>query len=197
MALSVLVLAGLLASPLSAEAARCGKERWSVKTGIDSDADLVDTAPHNVTRIAAMRSWPAPDHLPATKRIAPYELKVWVVDATLTSYKVEDDPNTGDSDYHLVNDETLATCTMIITEANSFIGAIHDRTPVLLDHEDTKAWLSGEAGTELLKPAPDDAVRMWLVSKRVSKPGNGDDPTLVEPISLHPAAEPATPFRLN
>ncbi len=49
-----------------------------------------------------MQSWPAPDHLPATKRIAPYELKVWVVDATLTSYKVEDDPNTGDSDYHLV-----------------------------------------------------------------------------------------------
>jgi len=96
-----------------------------------------------------------------------------------------------------VNDETLATCTMIITEANSFIGAIHDRMPVLLDHEDTKVWLSGEAGTELLKPAPDDALRMWLVSKRVSKPGNGDDPTLIEPISLHPAAEPATLFRLN
>ncbi len=29
------------------------------------------------------------------------------------------------------NDETLTTCTMIITEANSFIGAIHDRMPLL------------------------------------------------------------------
>jgi hypothetical protein len=56
----------------------------------------------NHTRIAAMRSWPAPDVLPANHRIAPYELKVWTVDATLTAYKVEDDPNTGDSDYHLV-----------------------------------------------------------------------------------------------
>src|SRR5713226_3932784 len=30
-----------------------------------------------------------------------------------------------------VNDETFTTCTMIITEANSFISAIHDRMPVL------------------------------------------------------------------
>jgi putative SOS response-associated peptidase YedK len=28
-----------------------------------------------------------------------------------------------------VNDETLTTCTMIITEANSFISAIHDPMP--------------------------------------------------------------------
>jgi putative SOS response-associated peptidase YedK len=38
-----------------------------------------------------------------------------------------------------VNDETLATCTMIITGANSFVGAIHDRMPALLDRVD--AWL--------------------------------------------------------
>ncbi len=96
-----LVITGLLCLPLSAEA-RCGKERWAVKTGTDRDAQQVDTSVHNVTRIAAMRSWPAPNQLPATTRIAPYELKVWVVDATLKAYKVEDDPRTGDSDYHLV-----------------------------------------------------------------------------------------------
>ena len=73
-----------------------------MKIGIDSDAQQVDMSVHNVTRLAAMRSWPAPDHLPSTKRIAPYELKVWVVDATLTAYKFENDPETGDSDYHLV-----------------------------------------------------------------------------------------------
>jgi putative SOS response-associated peptidase YedK len=96
-----------------------------------------------------------------------------------------------------VNNETLVTCTMIITEANSFIGAIHDRMPVLLDEDGTKAWLSGEAGVELLKPAPEDALRMWPVSRRVSKPGNGDDPSLIEPVAVHASTEPATLFRLN
>jgi putative SOS response-associated peptidase YedK len=96
-----------------------------------------------------------------------------------------------------LNEETLATCTLIITEANSFISAIHDRMPVLLDREGIGAWLSGEAGTELLKPAPDDAVRMWPVSRRVSKPGNGDDPSLIEPIAVHAAVESGTLFRMN
>jgi putative SOS response-associated peptidase YedK len=82
-----------------------------------------------------------------------------------------------------VNDKTLATCTMIITGANSFVGAIHDRMPALLDRGSTEAWLSGNAGTELLKPVPDDALRMWPVSRSVSKPGNGDDPSLIEPIA--------------
>jgi len=96
-----------------------------------------------------------------------------------------------------VNDETPTTCTMIITEVNSFISAIHDRMPVLLDREGADAWLSGDAGLELLKPAPDDALRMWPVSRRASKPGNGDDATLIEPVSVHSAPEPATLFRLN
>jgi hypothetical protein len=96
-----------------------------------------------------------------------------------------------------VNDETPTTCTMIITQANSLVGAIHDRMPVLLDQKSTDAWLSGEAGLELLKPAPDDALRMWPVSRRVSKPGNGDDPSLIERVAVHASAEPATLFRLN
>ncbi len=96
-----------------------------------------------------------------------------------------------------VNDETLATCTMIITRANSVVGAIHDRMPVLLDYEGMKAWLSGELGTEILRPAPDDALRMWPVSRRVNKPGNGEDPSLIEPIAVHAEAEPGTLFGLN
>jgi len=100
-ALFGLILAELSLMPLSAEA-RCGTERWPVKIGTDDDAGLVDMSMHNVTRIAAMRSWPAPDVLPQTRRVPPNELKVWVVDATLTAYKVQDDPNTGDSDYHLI-----------------------------------------------------------------------------------------------
>jgi putative SOS response-associated peptidase YedK len=96
-----------------------------------------------------------------------------------------------------VNNETLATCTMVITEANSFISAIHDRMPVLLDEAGTKTWLSGEAGVELLRPAPEDALRTWPVSRRVSKPENGDDPSLVDPVVAQSAAEPGMLFRLN
>jgi putative SOS response-associated peptidase YedK len=86
---------------------------------------------------------------------------------------------------------------MIITKVNSLVGAIHDRMPVLLDEEGAAVWLSGEGGTELLKPAPDDAMRMWPVSRRVNKPGNGDDPSLIEPTALHASAEPGEAFRLN
>ena len=43
-------------------------------------------------------------------------------------------------------------------------------------------------GAELLKPTPDDALRMWPVSRRVNKAGSGDDPSLVESVALHAAA---------
>jgi putative SOS response-associated peptidase YedK len=86
------------------------------------------------------------------------------------------------------NNETIASCTIIVTNANTFTRAIHDRMPAILEREKVGAWLSGEAGSELLKPAPDDALRMWPVSKRVSKPGNTDDASLIEPISLHSPA---------
>jgi putative SOS response-associated peptidase YedK len=67
----------------------------------------------------------------------------------------------------------------------------------LLDRENADPWLSGDGGLELLKPAPDGALRMWPVSRRVSKPGNGDDATLIEPVTIQGGAEPATPFRLH
>jgi hypothetical protein len=41
--------------------------------------------------------------------------------------------------------------------------------------------LRGAAGTELLKPAAEDRLRMWPVSRRVNKTGTGDDnPMLIE-----------------
>jgi hypothetical protein len=83
-----------------------------------------------------------------------------------------------------VNNETVNSCTILVTDANSFTRAIHDRMPAILEREKVGPWLSGEAGTELLKPAPEDALRMWPVSKRVSKPGNTDDATFIEPVEL-------------
>ena len=92
-----------------------------------------------------------------------------------------------------VDNEIIASCTMLITQANKFVSAVHDRMPVILGQENIGPWLSGSAGTELLKPAPEDTLRMWPVSKGVSKPGNPDDATLIEPIVLDPAIVDSPP----
>jgi hypothetical protein len=46
--------------------------------------------------------------------------------------------------------------------------------------------LSGKAGVELLRPAPNNLLRMWPVSKRVNVSGVGDDdPSLSEAIEAN------------
>ncbi|MGB6288020.1 MAG: SOS response-associated peptidase, partial [Xanthobacteraceae bacterium] len=59
------------------------------------------------------------------------------------------------------------------------------RMPVLLAEKDFEPWLSGSAGLELLKPAAEDLLQRWSVSKRVnSSRAPDDDPTLIERISV-------------
>src|SRR5215813_2088890 len=41
-----------------------------------------------------------------------------------------------------------------ITEPNDFAAEVHDRMPAFLTQDQFAPWLSGEAGTEYLKPAP-------------------------------------------
>ena len=86
---------GAMASGLQAQS--CGVERWSVKTGTDPDSGLVNLSAGTPNTIATLRGWPTPNPIPANNRVAPYETTVWVLNATLTSYKSEND-----SDYHLV-----------------------------------------------------------------------------------------------
>jgi len=74
---------------------------------------------------------------------------------------------------------------MIITEANAFVAEVHDRMPVILAERDFQPWLRGQAGAELLKPAPEDLLRRWPVSKRVnSSKASADEPTLIDRISM-------------
>ena len=81
--------------------------------------------------------------------------------------------------------ETITSCTMIITEPNTFVAEVHDRMPVLLAEKDFEPWLSGVAGVELFKPAADDLSQRWPVSKRVnSSKAPADDPTLIDRISV-------------
>ncbi len=64
--------------------------------------------------------------------------------------------------------EPLKSCTIIITNANELAVNAHDRMPVLLQPQDFDHWLAGTAGTELLKPAPNDYLQVWPVSRRVN-----------------------------
>jgi putative SOS response-associated peptidase YedK len=60
---------------------------------------------------------------------------------------------------------------------------VHDRMPVLLQPRDFDRWLAATAGTELLKPAANDYLQVWPVSRRVnSSRAPGDDSTLIEAI---------------
>ena len=83
------------------------------------------------------------------------------------------------------SDKPLKSCTMIITKPNKFVAEVHNRMPVLLAEKDYEPWLSGKAGLELLKPAAEDVLQKWPVSKRVnSSRAPDDDPTLIDQISL-------------
>jgi putative SOS response-associated peptidase YedK len=82
----------------------------------------------------------------------------------------------------------LLSCTMIVTEANEFAGRVHDRMPVFLAENGFASWIDGSAGTELLRPAPENLLRVWPVSRRVNRSTDGlDDPTLLEPVELSAA----------
>jgi hypothetical protein len=99
------VLAGGVTSNLFAQ---CGVERWSVKTGTDAQAKLVNLNSATPTTIASLRALPTPKTLPANSRIQPTETTVFTVNATLVEFALEND-----SDYHVVisdaNGNTMIT----------------------------------------------------------------------------------------
>jgi putative SOS response-associated peptidase YedK len=82
------------------------------------------------------------------------------------------------------SDETLKSCSMMITEPNAFAAEVHDRMPVILEQEDFEPWLK-EGGAALLRPADNDLLQKWPVSKRVnSSRAPDDDATFIERITL-------------
>jgi putative SOS response-associated peptidase YedK len=81
--------------------------------------------------------------------------------------------------------ETIRSCAMIITEANEFVGELHDRMPVILEPEQFEAWLTGAAGLELLKSAGNDVLQCCPVSRRVnSSRAPDDDANLIEAVAV-------------
>jgi hypothetical protein len=94
--LSVFCIVVLMLLPGRASA-QCGVERWSVKTGTDPDAGLVNLSSINPTTISNLIAIATPNSLPDNKRVVPTETTVWVINATLVKYV-----RAYDSDYHMV-----------------------------------------------------------------------------------------------
>jgi putative SOS response-associated peptidase YedK len=79
----------------------------------------------------------------------------------------------------------IQSCTILTCGPNKVMGELHDRMPVILTENDWTKWLGEEPTNEellaMLKPSPDEALKMWPVDKKV---GNVRDkgPELMLPI---------------
>ena len=81
--------------------------------------------------------------------------------------------------------EDLKSCTMVITEPNKFVADVHDRMPVILEARDFEQWERGDGkdASALMRPAGEDMLQKWPVSKRVnSSRASDEDATLIEKI---------------
>jgi putative SOS response-associated peptidase YedK len=79
--------------------------------------------------------------------------------------------------------QTVESCTILTTEANSLLKPIHDRMPVILDQQEHGHWLSTDridAGEldELFHPYPAERLEEYVVSREVNSPIN-DSPDLI------------------
>jgi putative SOS response-associated peptidase YedK len=89
--------------------------------------------------------------------------------------------------WHSGEGDEIRTCTILTTEANSFMETIHNRMPVILRKEDYDFWLSPDeqpalALQALLKPFDSDSMAAYPVSKMVNRPNN-DMPDLIKPVA--------------
>lgn len=79
----------------------------------------------------------------------------------------------------------VESCSIITTEANSFMSVLHDRMPVILSPESWMAWLSAASGKEqllgLIKPLEEELLIRTCVSTIVNRPVP-DSPDCVQPI---------------
>lgn len=73
--------------------------------------------------------------------------------------------------------QVIESCTIITTDANARISAIHDRMPVILPPKTYSAWLDPTQTTPfkllpLLAPYPDTLMEAYPVSRAVNNPKN-------------------------
>ena len=92
--------------------------------------------------------------------------------------------------------EPLDTCTIVTTEANALLGAVHGRMPVIVAPEAYEAWLDPSTPDvePLLAPYDARAMTYWPVSTRVNSVKN-DDAALIAPIAANEGAAAEEPVQ--
>ncbi len=76
-----------------------------------------------------------------------------------------------------VNGEEVLSCTVLTCEPNAVMAEIHNRMLVILDESDWPMWLGEEPASELellalLRPCPDETLKIWPVDNRVGNVRN-------------------------
>lgn len=71
----------------------------------------------------------------------------------------------------------VESCAIITTSANTLVGRLHNRMPVILEPDDFKLWLdpqeeSPEKLLPLLRPSEENILAMYPVSKYINKAQN-------------------------
>jgi putative SOS response-associated peptidase YedK len=71
--------------------------------------------------------------------------------------------------------QSLESCSILTTQANELLGAVHDRMPVILHPETYDLWLDGDVRKqglrqELLRPFPAAEMTAYPVSASVNSP---------------------------
>jgi putative SOS response-associated peptidase YedK len=121
-----------------------------------------------------------PDKLHYTKPPFPwhhFQLKGGEQFAFAGLYDIWKDPKTG---------KEVTSYTIITTQPNALVGAVHVRMPVILQKADEEAWLNPDL-TEpehllpLLKPYPADKMETWRVGDG-AKTSRNDSEELIKPI---------------
>ena len=115
---------------------------------------------------------------PAGKKKQPYAISV--VDGQMVMaglWEKWKDPKSGDE---------VLSCTILTCSPNNVMAELHDRMPVILPEQNWPKWLGEEPATEetlltLLKPCPDDKLKIWPVDKAVGNVKN-NGPQLVREI---------------
>lgn len=81
-------------------------------------------------------------------------------------------------------EETIESCTILTTDANSLVAELHDRMPVMLSPSEYDTWLDREVDDPeklkgLYRPYPSELLEMEPVSTMVNDPRN-ETPECVE-----------------
>jgi putative SOS response-associated peptidase YedK len=89
-------------------------------------------------------------------------------------------------DWHDEDGQHIQSCTILTTEANQKLKALHERMPVILPQNNFEQWLDPEFQKpeeilSLLQPLPGEEMAMHPVSTLVNNPKN-EKPECVAPV---------------